>query len=112
MDQELLKQVTAKANEWLSPAYDAATQAEVKAMLEKDDKTELVDSFYQDLEFGTGGLRGIMGVGSNRMLAYLKNHEPFSLGVEILRKIKLIHHCGINELFRRSESPRFRLNKA
>lgn len=47
MDQELLKQVTAKANEWLSPAYDAATQAEVKAMLEKDDKTELVDSFYQ-----------------------------------------------------------------
>ena len=70
MDQELLKQVTAKANEWLSPAYDAATQAEVKAMLEKEDKTELVDSFYQDLEFGTGGLRGIMGVGSNRMNIY------------------------------------------
>ena len=60
MDQELLKQVTAKANEWLSPAYDAATQAEVKAMLEQDDKTPLVDSFYQDLEFGTGGLRGII----------------------------------------------------
>ena len=70
MDQELLNQVTAKANEWLSPAYDAATQAEVKALLEKEDKTELVDSFYQDLEFGTGGLRGIMGVGSNRMNIY------------------------------------------
>ena len=70
MDQELLKQVTAKANEWLSPAYDAATQAEVKALLEKEDKTELIDSFYQDLEFGTGGLRGIMGVGSNRMNIY------------------------------------------
>ena len=70
MDQELLKQVTAKANEWLSPAYDAATQAEVKALLEQDDKTPLVDSFYQDLEFGTGGLRGIMGVGSNRMNIY------------------------------------------
>ena len=70
MDQELLKQVTAKANEWLSPAYDAATQAEVKTLLEKEDKTELIDSFYQDLEFGTGGLRGIMGVGSNRMNIY------------------------------------------
>ncbi len=70
MNQELLNQVTAKANEWLSPAYDAATQAEVKALLEKEDKTELVDSFYQDLEFGTGGLRGIMGVGSNRMNIY------------------------------------------
>ena len=44
MDQELLNQVSAKANEWLSPAYDAATQAEVKAMLEKEDKTELIDS--------------------------------------------------------------------
>ena len=70
MNQELLNQVSAKANEWLSPAYDAATQAEVKAMLEKEDKTELIDSFYQDLEFGTGGLRGIMGVGSNRMNIY------------------------------------------
>ncbi len=70
MDQELLKQVTAKANEWLTAAYDAATQAEVKTLLEKEDKTELIDSFYQDLEFGTGGLRGIMGVGSNRMNIY------------------------------------------
>ena len=70
MNQELLNQVTAKANEWLTAAYDAATQAEVKAMLEKEDKTELIDSFYQDLEFGTGGLRGIMGVGSNRMNIY------------------------------------------
>ena len=70
MNQELLNQVTAKANEWLAPAYDAATQAEVKTLLEKEDKTELIDSFYQDLEFGTGGLRGIMGVGSNRMNIY------------------------------------------
>ncbi len=69
-NQELLNQVTAKAKEWLSPAYDAETQAEVKRMLEADDKTELVDSFYKDLEFGTGGLRGIMGAGSNRMNIY------------------------------------------
>ena len=58
------------AEKWLTPAYDAETQAEVKRMLENDDKTELIEAFYKDLEFGTGGLRGIMGVGSNRMNIY------------------------------------------
>ena len=69
-NQELIKQVTEKAKKWLSPAYDAETQAEVKKMLENEDKTELIESFYKDLEFGTGGLRGIMGSGSNRMNIY------------------------------------------
>ena len=69
-NQDLIKQVTVKAQEWLGPAYDAETQAEVKKMLENDDKTELIESFYKDLEFGTGGLRGIMGAGSNRMNIY------------------------------------------
>lgn len=69
-NQELIQQMTAKAGQWLTPAYDAETQAEVKRMLEQDDKTELIDSFYKDLEFGTGGLRGIMGAGSNRMNIY------------------------------------------
>lgn len=69
-NQELIKQVTAKAKKWLSSAYDAETQAEVKRMLDNEDKTELIDSFYKDLEFGTGGLRGIMGAGSNRMNIY------------------------------------------
>ena len=69
-NQELIKQVTAKAQEWLGPAFDAETQAEVKRMLESDDKTELIESFYKDLEFGTGGLRGIMGAGSNLMNIY------------------------------------------
>ena len=69
-NQELIKQVTEKAEKWLTPAYDAETQAEVKRMLENPDKTELIDSFYKDLEFGTGGLRGIMGAGSNRMNIY------------------------------------------
>ena len=54
----------------MTPAYDAETQAEVKRMLENPDKTELIDSFYKDLEFGTGGLRGIMGAGTNRMNIY------------------------------------------
>ena len=69
-NQELIKQVTEKAEKWLTPAYDAETQAEVKRMLENEDKTELIEAFYKDLEFGTGGLRGIMGVGSNRMNIY------------------------------------------
>ncbi|MBQ8673997.1 MAG: phospho-sugar mutase [Bacteroides sp.] len=69
-NQELIKQVTEKARKWLTPAYDAETQAEVKRMLENEDKTELIECFYKDLEFGTGGLRGIMGVGSNRMNIY------------------------------------------
>ena len=69
-DDALLKQVTAKAEVWLGEGYDAETRAEVKRMMEMDDKTELVDAFYKDLEFGTGGLRGIMGVGTNRMNIY------------------------------------------
>lgn len=67
---ELIKEVTAKAQTWLTDGYDAETQAEVRRMLDADDKTELIESFYKDLEFGTGGLRGIMGVGSNRMNIY------------------------------------------
>ena len=69
-NEELIKLVTEKANKWLTPAYDAETQAEVKRMLENEDKTDLIECFYKDLEFGTGGLRGIMGVGSNRMNIY------------------------------------------
>ncbi len=67
---ELIKEVTAKAQTWLTDGYDAETQSEVRRMLEADDKTDLIESFYKDLEFGTGGLRGIMGAGSNRMNIY------------------------------------------
>ena len=69
-NEELIKQCTEKAQKWLAPEYDAETQAEVKRMLENPDKTDLIEAFYTDLEFGTGGLRGIMGVGSNRMNIY------------------------------------------
>lgn len=69
-NQELIQQVTEKAMKWLTPAYDAETQAEVKKMLDNPDKTDLIEAFYKDLEFGTGGLRGIMGAGSNRMNIY------------------------------------------
>ncbi len=69
-DEKLLQEVTAKAQTWLSDSYDEQTRAEVQAMLDNDDKTELVESFYKILEFGTGGLRGIMGAGCNRMNIY------------------------------------------
>lgn len=67
---ELIAQCEQKAKQWLSPAFDEETQNEVKAKMEADDKSDLIDSFYKDLEFGTGGLRGIMGAGSNRMNIY------------------------------------------
>ena len=69
-NQELLKEVKAKAEKWLSPQYDEETRKAVKALLEDADPTALIDAFYKDLEFGTGGLRGIMGAGSNRMNIY------------------------------------------
>ncbi len=58
-----------KINEWLSGDYDAATKEEIN-QLKKDDAAQLEDAFYKDLEFGTGGLRGLMGVGTNRMNKY------------------------------------------
>ena len=67
---ELLKEVTARAQVWLDGNYDAETKAEVKKLMDADDKTDLIEAFYRDLEFGTGGLRGIMGAGTNRMNIY------------------------------------------
>lgn len=69
-NDELLKTVKEKAEKWLGPQYDEETRKVVKEMLEAEDKTPLIDAFYKDLEFGTGGLRGIMGAGSNRMNIY------------------------------------------
>lgn len=69
-NDELLRTVTERAQNWLTPQYDEETREEVKKMLDAEDKTELIESFYKDLEFGTGGLRGIMGAGTNRMNRY------------------------------------------
>ncbi len=68
---ELVAQCEARAKEWLSPSFDEATRKEVQAMLDDEDKSNLIDAFYRDLEFGTGGLRGIMGAGTNRMNIYI-----------------------------------------
>ena len=70
-NNELIAQCEARARQWLTPSFDEETRKQVEAMLANDDKTELIDSFYRDLEFGTGGLRGIMGAGTNRMNKYI-----------------------------------------
>ena len=67
---QLIAQCEAKAKQWLSPSFDEKTRKEVQSMVDNADKTDLIESFYKDLEFGTGGLRGIMGAGSNRMNIY------------------------------------------
>ncbi|MBR4521716.1 MAG: phospho-sugar mutase [Prevotella sp.] len=70
-NEALIAQCRQKAQEWLSPSFDEETRKEVQAMLDNSDPTDLIDAFYQLLEFGTGGLRGIMGVGTNRMNKYI-----------------------------------------
>lgn len=69
-NKDLLLQVTEKANTWLSDLYDTETQNAVRSLLDNEDKNPLIDAFYRDLEFGTGGLRGVMGAGCNRMNKY------------------------------------------
>ena len=69
-NSQLIAFCETRAKEWLTPAFNEETRNAVQAMLDNSDKTELIDSFYKDLEFGTGGLRGIMGAGSNRMNIY------------------------------------------
>ena len=106
-NKELMNQVKTKAKEWLSDIYDEETRKEVRRMLESENTDELVDAFYKHLEFGTGGLRGIMGVGTNRMNKYtvgaatqglsnyLKKH--FS-GLSTI-KVAIGHDCRNNSRF-------------
>ncbi|RZK57620.1 MAG: phospho-sugar mutase, partial [Pedobacter sp.] len=66
LEESTLKTV----NQWLNGNYDQQTKAEIQALVDKEATTELTDAFYRNLEFGTGGLRGIMGAGSNRINKY------------------------------------------
>lgn len=103
-NSELLMQVTAKAKAWLSDKYDAETRKEVQALLDKEDKTELIEAFYKDLEFGTGGLRGIMGVGTNRVNIYTIGGATQGLANYLLKefskldqiKVVIGHDCRNN----------------
>ena len=103
-NNELLQKVRAKAEAWLAPQYDEATRKEVQALLDNPDTTELVDAFYKDLEFGTGGLRGIMGAGSNRMNRYtvgtatqgLANYLIKEFGRDADLKVAIGYDCRHN----------------
>lgn len=103
-NNDLLLQVTAKAKTWLSDKYDADTRKEVQALLDKEDKTELIEAFYKDLEFGTGGLRGIMGVGTNRVNIYTIGGATQGLSNYLLKefsslkqiKVVIGHDCRNN----------------
>lgn len=95
--------ILAKAESWLNSNIDEKSKAEIRLLLEAADKTELIDSFYRDLEFGTGGLRGIMGVGSNRMNVYTVAMATQGLANYLLRcfpneeiKVAITHDCRIN----------------
>lgn len=95
--------ITAKAESWLSSNIDEKSKSEIKGLLASEDKTELIDSFYRDLEFGTGGLRGIMGVGSNRMNVYTIGMATQGLANYLLQSfpgeqisVAITHDCRIN----------------
>ncbi len=94
-NNELLKQVQAKAQTWLSEKYDEETRNEVQALLDSEDKTPLIEVFYKDLEFGTGGLRGIMGVGSNRMNIYTVGAATQGLANYLLEEFKDLDQISI-----------------
>lgn len=102
-NEELIKKCEQLAKEWLSPSFDEETRKEVQAMLDKEDKTDLIDAFYQNLEFGTGGLRGVIGVGTNKMNIYtvgmatqgFANYIKKAFPNEKEIKVAVIHDCRI-----------------
>jgi phosphoglucomutase len=106
-NNELLKQVKETASHWFSETYDEDTRKEVRRMLDNDDTSELIDSFYKHLEFGTGGLRGIMGVGTNRMNKYtvgaatqgLSNYLKKNFADLPQIKVAIGHDCRNNSRF-------------
>ncbi len=107
-----------EAAKWLGEGYDEQTRKEVKRLMESDPK-ELEDAFYRTLEFGTGGLRGIMGVGSNRMNKYtvgmatqgFANYLKKCFGYLKQIKVAITHDCRNNsEYFSRIVAEIFEAN--
>ena len=102
--EALLHKVTEKAQKWLDGNYDEETKKEVEQMLNNEDKSLLIDAFYKELEFGTGGLRGIMGAGSNRMNIYTVGSATQGLSNYLLQefadlpeiKVVIGHDCRNN----------------
>ncbi len=103
-NENLLQNVMAAAQKWMDGNYDTKTKAEVKKLMDADDKTALIDAFYRTLEFGTGGLRGKMGVGTNRMNIYtvgaatqgLSNYLLKEFGTDTKISVVIGHDCRNN----------------
>jgi phosphoglucomutase len=100
-----IEEIRSKARQWLGPEFNEETRKEVREMLEKDEK-KLVDAFYQDLEFGTGGLRGIMGAGTNRMNIYTLGMATQGLSNYIIKecgnkgiKVAIAYDCRNNSRY-------------
>lgn len=100
-----LDEIRKKAETWLGGEFNEETRTEVRGMLENDEK-KLVDAFYQDLEFGTGGLRGIMGAGTNRMNIYTMGMATQGLANYIIKQYKnteirvaIAHDCRNNSRY-------------
>ena len=100
-----IEEIRSKARQWLGPEFNEETCKEVREMLEKDEK-KLIDAFYQDLEFGTGGLRGIMGAGTNRMNIYTLGMATQGLSNYIIKecgnkgiKVAIAHDCRNNSRY-------------
>lgn len=100
-----LAEIRKRAESWLGEEFNETTREEVRGMLEKDEK-KLIDAFYQDLEFGTGGLRGIMGAGTNRMNIYTLGMATQGLSNYIIKKagnkgirVAIAHDCRNNSRY-------------
>jgi phosphoglucomutase len=100
-----LAEIRTKAGSWLGKEFNEETRKEVREMLEKDEN-KLIDAFYQDLEFGTGGLRGIMGAGTNRMNIYTLGMATQGLSNYIIKqcgnsgvKVAIAHDCRNNSRY-------------
>lgn len=104
VNKDISDKSIAKAKEWLASEFDEKTQQEVRSMLEAEDKTALIEAFYKDLEFGTGGLRGIMGPGTNRINIYtvgastqgLANYINKVYAAREEKSVCIGHDCRIN----------------
>ncbi|HOU95275.1 MAG TPA: phospho-sugar mutase [Bacteroidales bacterium] len=100
-----IEEIRKRARVWLGEEFNEETRREVKAMLEGDEAT-LIDAFYKDLEFGTGGLRGIMGAGTNRMNIYTIGMATQGLANYLLKnfgettiKVAIAHDCRNNSRY-------------
>jgi phosphoglucomutase len=100
-----IEEIRNKARKWIGPEFNDETRKEVREMLESDEK-KLIDAFYQDLDFGTGGLRGIMGAGTNRMNIYTLGMATQGLSNYIIKecgskdiKVAIAHDCRNNSRY-------------